>query len=990
MKTGTQKQDQSQKEDSSDLARSNRTMPEPAFPSRPILHLQRTIGNQAVERLVQVQPARHFTGQTRATPPGANLDVAGPGKPLEPALRQGMEQRFGQDLSSVQVHVNDRASESAAALGASAYTYGQHIVFGRGRYNPESGAGQRLVAHELAHTIQQRGSGSELPGKAPARESEADRAARGVSDGGTVPALTPSGLAVACQPTGEIPQQVRDIDAQILLVRQQLQMPVQPLRGPLLARLQALELQRQQLSSRGGRRPAATAAAGTPQQRLEAAMSLLSKWGSTERTITYLFEQGIQLEFGRASFYDPQARKIVLDASGSAADMAQALAFESRKIQLDVRQSEIRSNLRIRKQQDLRYRGLNYDPAWEEFYEPKSQAEFVEGKLRTVVEAAMDVIEFNKGLQRQGVATDPAPLEAEYDAAYNVTYAAELPKDVGRTWRDISPDARSKAQTAGRRAVVEAIQSGKLLTGDTREKYAARFGKEWDVKQAERAEQEAELARVRAENAQKSQEQEKVMQQIKALAELVNRVDPNSSDADQVIQLVDSIAPLLNGAQKVIFIAEANQGLERLLGPFGFRTVEGVAVGGLMIDRLEYGLGNYAVLEPRQRAELRRDPFAAHRRGIQVWPTEAELRAKDRLVAVRKLPDGTLHVGSLGEFRQAAEQNRINHALEQLAAIRNSGPGALLGRIVGGEKGAAIGALMDAGLMIKAPMKARANVRAGIVSGGAGPGILPAERPVAAEVRLPPVRRLAEEMPDPVRAAPPARVSTPPGVTSLTTTSQRQPPGTSSQKQLPPGAAPPGLSPARPAGGEKVGDIIDVPGGGPQRVVAVAPNGDLVLQPITRPSVSPPPTRQPPTAPPPQKQLSPAALPQRQLQAGTVPQIAMGDVKSINDYNRGIRHISEMEGRGKYNTNGNIGIALYDPRTGDVYLQVLGLPSGPGQPRKIIYEAPIGRVQIPAGRTPIQIGNEVEEPVRELVRRVTGQRFPAKPSNRGGPDLLAP
>jgi hypothetical protein len=158
------------------------------------------------------------------------------------------------------------------------------------------------------------------------------------------------------------------------------------------------------------------------------------------------------------------------------------------------------------------------------------------------------------------------------------------------------------------------------------------------------------------------------------------------------------------------------------------------------------------------------------------------------------------------------------------------------------------------------------------------------------------------------------------------------------------------------------------------------------------PGLTKPPQKQLPPGPrePAQKQLPPGRPPPKQLSAGKVPKIAMGDVKSIDGYNKGIRHISEMEGRGKYNTNGNIGIALYDRKTGEVYLQVLGPAAGPGQPRRIIYEGPIGRVQIPPGKTPVQIGNEVEEPVRDLVRNVTGQPFPAKPSNAPGPDLTTP
>jgi len=54
------------------------------------------------------------------------------------------------------------------------------------------------------------------------------------------------------------------------------------------------------------------------------------------------------------------------------------------------------------------------------------------------------------------------------------------------------------------------------------------------------------------------------------------------------------------------------------------------------------------------------------------------------------------------------------------------------------------------------------------------------------------------------------------------------------------------------------------------------------------------------------------------------PEIVMGDVKSLDSYYKGIHHLSEMEGRGKYNTKGNVGLALYDPKTGEVWLQVFG------------------------------------------------------------------
>lgn len=125
-----------------------------------------------------------------------------PGFPLDARTRAYFEPRFGRDFSGVRVHVGERAAGSASGLGANAFTVGQHIVFGQSRFDPVRPAGLRLIAHELAHTVQQRGSGVEAPGKAELRESEADEAAARVLEGGGIPALTSLGLALACEETG--------------------------------------------------------------------------------------------------------------------------------------------------------------------------------------------------------------------------------------------------------------------------------------------------------------------------------------------------------------------------------------------------------------------------------------------------------------------------------------------------------------------------------------------------------------------------------------------------------------------------------------------------------------------------------------------------------------------------------------------------------------------------------------------------------------------
>lgn len=83
-------------------------------------------------------------------------DVLGSlGRPLDPAVRRPMESGFGFDFSRVRIHTDTRAALSAQSLNARAYTVGDHIVFGDAQYEPTQSSGGRLLAHELAHVVQQ-------------------------------------------------------------------------------------------------------------------------------------------------------------------------------------------------------------------------------------------------------------------------------------------------------------------------------------------------------------------------------------------------------------------------------------------------------------------------------------------------------------------------------------------------------------------------------------------------------------------------------------------------------------------------------------------------------------------------------------------------------------------------------------------------------------------------------------------------------------------
>jgi hypothetical protein len=120
--------------------------PEPAVEDG-LLELQRTAGNQATVQFIE---------DAEADSPVLGVVGRGGGAPMDKALRSQMESRLGQDFGDVRVHTDGAASESAKAVGAQAYTVGNEIVFGSGKYDPGSTAGQKTIAHELTHVVQQK------------------------------------------------------------------------------------------------------------------------------------------------------------------------------------------------------------------------------------------------------------------------------------------------------------------------------------------------------------------------------------------------------------------------------------------------------------------------------------------------------------------------------------------------------------------------------------------------------------------------------------------------------------------------------------------------------------------------------------------------------------------------------------------------------------------------------------------------------------------
>ncbi len=105
---------------------------------------------------------QRFTGgainETDSAPTSVDRVLAESGRPLDASLRQDMESRFGHDFSQVRVHSSTTAGQSAQEMGAQAYTVGNDVVFAPDHFEPTSSHGRRLIAHELAHVVQQSAS----------------------------------------------------------------------------------------------------------------------------------------------------------------------------------------------------------------------------------------------------------------------------------------------------------------------------------------------------------------------------------------------------------------------------------------------------------------------------------------------------------------------------------------------------------------------------------------------------------------------------------------------------------------------------------------------------------------------------------------------------------------------------------------------------------------------------------------------------------------
>jgi hypothetical protein len=149
-------------------------------PAQPLHELASNVGNRAFTTVAREAAGILPTGEVHPSVQSEISTSRGGGASLDAGVQDRFTESLG-DLSDVRVHTDDRADRLNRSVSARAFATGSDVYFARGEYNPGSASGDRLIAHELAHVVQQRGAPSSGPltvsNPGDALETEADKVA---------------------------------------------------------------------------------------------------------------------------------------------------------------------------------------------------------------------------------------------------------------------------------------------------------------------------------------------------------------------------------------------------------------------------------------------------------------------------------------------------------------------------------------------------------------------------------------------------------------------------------------------------------------------------------------------------------------------------------------------------------------------------------------------------------------------------------------------
>src|SRR5215472_2088303 len=160
---------------------------------RSLLRLQRQYGNRYVGQVLRQAGAVGGDSSDMDAVERSIDQARSGGHSMDHGTRTGMEAAFGADFSGVRIHTDSRADGLSHSLSARAFTTGRDVFFRQGEYDPGSSSGRELLAHELAHVVQQNGDGISRkmtvsePGDP--HEIEADQMARTVMEQEYAPSI---------------------------------------------------------------------------------------------------------------------------------------------------------------------------------------------------------------------------------------------------------------------------------------------------------------------------------------------------------------------------------------------------------------------------------------------------------------------------------------------------------------------------------------------------------------------------------------------------------------------------------------------------------------------------------------------------------------------------------------------------------------------------------------------------------------------------------
>jgi hypothetical protein len=168
-------------------------LPAPRAPELPVEQaelsaperLASSMGNQAFGALARQGAGILPDGRAHPDVESTIAQTRGGGSALDSGVASSVGPQLGDDLSDVRVHTDETADALANSVSARAFTTGSDVYFAKGEYNPGSGGGNELLAHELSHVVQQRGAPTsgplEVSNPGEPLEVEADEAAKGLT-----------------------------------------------------------------------------------------------------------------------------------------------------------------------------------------------------------------------------------------------------------------------------------------------------------------------------------------------------------------------------------------------------------------------------------------------------------------------------------------------------------------------------------------------------------------------------------------------------------------------------------------------------------------------------------------------------------------------------------------------------------------------------------------------------------------------------------------